>query len=166
MKTLLLIRHAKSSWDDPFQDDFNRPLNNRGLRDAPRMAKRLKEKDLHADLVLSSPAARALSTCTIMAEILNYAPTAVKTDRRLYHATDEEILRVVHGLHDNNDCVMIFSHNPGLTEFVNHICRRPITDNIPTCGIVCVRIPVDSWKDITWRQGELVFFDYPKLIDA
>lgn len=162
MKTLYLVRHAKSSWDDPFQDDFDRPLNDRGRRDAPRMAKRLKEREIYPDLLISSPAQRALSTCMLMAETAGYPATNIQTDRRLYHASDEQILKIVHEIHNNNDSVVLFSHNPGLTEFANRLVAEPITDNIPTCGVVCVELPVASWKDITWGQGALCFFDYPK----
>ena len=111
MKTLYLIRHAKSSWDDPFQNDFERPLNSRGRSDAPRMARRLKEKDIHPDLMLSSPAERALSTCKIMAEKMGYNLNNVHTDRRLYHASEEELLQVVRELNDSNDEVALFAHN-------------------------------------------------------
>lgn len=162
MKTLYLVRHAKSSWGDPFLDDFHRPLHERGLRDAPRMAMKLKERESHPDLVISSPAARALSTCMLMAEAVGYPASNIKTDRKLYHASDDEILRIVQNLHDNNDSVMIFSHNPGLTEFVNRLNKKPLTDNIPTCGVVCMTLPFSSWKDIQWGMSETVFFDFPK----
>lgn len=162
VKTLYLVRHAKSSWDDPFQDDLDRPLNARGRKDAPRMAKRLKEKGLHADLFIASPAERALSTCIIMAETMGYPSSSIRTDRKLYHASEEELLDVVHSLNNNNDEVMIFCHNPGLTEFVNRLNFVPFTDNIPTCGIVCMKLPVSSWKDVQWTKGKVHFFDYPK----
>ena len=162
MKTLYVIRHAKSSWDDPFQKDFDRPLNKRGKTDAPRMGKRLKEKELAPDLLLSSPAERALSTCLIIAEKIGYDPRNVHTDKRLYHASEDQLLSVVHGLNDANDEVMIFAHNPGLTDFVNKLSDEPVTNNIPTCGVVALKFPGGSWKTIAWKKGEMVFFDYPK----
>ena len=162
MKTLYLIRHAKSSWDDPFQNDFERPLNSRGRSDAPRMARRLKEKEVHPDLMLSSPAERAISTCKIMAGKIGYDINNVRTDRRLYHASEDELLQVVRELHDANDEVVIFAHNPGLTDFANRLYRRNFTDNIPTCGIVALKFDIASWKDATWGSGKVVFFDYPK----
>ena len=162
MKTLYLIRHAKSSWDDPWQDDFDRPLNKRGQSDAPRMGKRLKEKDIHPDLLISSPAERAFSTCVIIAKKIGYKGENIHTDRKLYHASEDQLLFVVHQLNDGNDEVMLFSHNPGLTYFVNRICNEPVTDNVPTCGVVAITFPVASWKKITWGKGEMVFFDYPK----
>ena len=87
MKTLYLIRHAKSSWDDPKLPDFERPLNTRGERDAPKMGKRLKEKDVHPQTMISSPAKRALTTCTKICEVLGCPSQIIKTNRRLYHAT-------------------------------------------------------------------------------
>jgi phosphohistidine phosphatase len=162
MKTLYIIRHAKSSWDDPFQDDFDRPLNKRGKKDAPRMGKRLKEMKIHADLLLSSPAERALSTCLLIAEKIGYALGNVHTDQRLYHAGEEQLLSVVHGFNDANDQIIIFGHNPGLTDFANRLSAEAVTDNIPTCGILALRFPVNSWKDVRWEKGKLLFFDFPR----
>jgi phosphohistidine phosphatase len=163
MKILYLIRHAKSSWEDPYQADLDRPLNNRGKRDAPRMGKRLKEREIHADLMLSSPAERALSTCKIMAEIIGYKKEKISTDRSLYHANDDQILSVIHNFNDKHQKVMIFGHNPGLTDFVNRLStEQEAIDNIPTCGVVAFKFPVESWKEVKWKKGELEFFDYPK----
>jgi phosphohistidine phosphatase len=161
MKTLIAIRHAKSSWDNPLLRDFDRPLNERGERDAPRMGKRLKEKRIVPDLMLSSPAKRALNTCERIADILQYSHEKIKTDRDLYHADEESILRVVKNLNDKHDCVLIFGHNPGLTDFVNRLTNSTI-DNIPTCGIVCCSLHVDSWKIVEWDNEKVDFFDYPK----
>ena len=162
MKTLYLIRHAKSSWDDPFQDDFDRPLSKRGLRDAPRMGKRLKEMALHPDLIITSPAERALSTCITIAEKIGYPLGNIHTDQRLYHAGEDQLLTIVHGFNDANDEIIIFGHNPGLTDFANQLSRELVTDNIPTCGVVALRFPVNSWKDVHWEKGEVLFFDFPK----
>ena len=163
MKTLYIIRHAKSSWDASNVDDFERPLNDRGKRDAPRMGKRLKEKEIHPELLLSSPAKRALSTAKKIAKVLNYAKDDIKTERNLYHADEETILSIIQGMKDKHNSVMIFSHNPGLTDFVNSLMTGEIDiDNIPTCGVVAFQLDVSSWKDVTWGSGKLLFFDYPK----
>jgi phosphohistidine phosphatase len=127
------------------------------------MGKRLKEKEIQPDLMLSSPAVRALSTCQAIAHILGYKQGSVQTDRRLYHATEDEILTVILKLNDKHDAVMIFSHNPGLTDFVNSFRNTPeVIDNIPTCGVVAFKLPIDSWKDVHWKTGDMEFFDYPK----
>jgi phosphohistidine phosphatase len=163
VKTLLVIRHAKSSWDASNVDDFERPLNDRGKRDAPRMGKRLKEKNIYPSLMMSSPAKRALSTAKKIAKVLKYPKDDIKTDRKLYHADEETMLEILRGIKDSHDVVMIFSHNPGLTEFVNSLMseEQPI-DNVPTCGVVAFEFVVDKWKDVEWGTGKMLFFDYPK----
>lgn len=158
---MIVIRHAKSSWDHPLLDDFKRPLNERGERDAPRMGKRLKEKRLIPDLLLSSPAKRALTTCEKIAEVLAYPAEKIKTNRDLYHAEDEEILQIVKKISDKHDVVLIFGHNPGLTDFVNRLTDARI-ENVPTCGIVACTLNIESWKGTQWGNGEVEFFDYPK----
>jgi phosphohistidine phosphatase len=164
MKTLYIIRHAKSSWADPLASDFERGLNDRGKRDAPRMGKRLKEKEINPDVMISSPAKRALSTARRVAEVINFSKSGLKTDSRLYHADEDTILSVVHDINDKHEVAMMFGHNPGLTEFVNAIAGEdPYINNVPTCGIVALSLPVDSWKNITWKSAKLLFFDYPKL---
>jgi phosphohistidine phosphatase len=163
VKTVYIIRHAKSSWNDPALDDFDRPLNDRGKRDAPRMGKRLKEKDINPDLMLSSPAKRAFSTARRIAKVLKYEKDAIKLDRRLYHADEEIILDVIQNVKDKHQVIMVFGHNPGLTDFVNSLQDEELDiDNIPTCGIVTFHLNVDSWKDVNWGKGKIVFFDYPK----
>ena len=163
MKTLFIIRHAKSSWDASNVDDFDRPLNERGKRDAPRMGKRFKEKDIHPDLMVSSPAKRALSTAKRIAEVLKYKKDDIKSDRRLYHADEEIILTVIRELKDNRDVVMLFGHNPGLTEFVNSLMDgSQDIDNIPTCGVVAFQFSIEHWAEIDWGKGKMLFFDYPK----
>lgn len=162
MKTLIVVRHAKSSWDDPELSDFKRPLNDRGERDAPKMAKRLKEKNFAINTVVSSPAVRALATCHVFVDVLGFPKKQVQEIRGLYHAGDEMILGVVKGLTDNNqDVAMLFGHNPGLTQFVNNLVDEDI-DNIPTTGIVCCKLKIERWRDAKWGCGEMEFFDWPK----
>ena len=164
MKTLYVVRHAKSSWDDAGKDDFDRPLNERGKRDAPRMGKRLKEKDIIPHLMLSSPAKRAISTCKRICEVLKYPEEKIKTDRELYHANEEEILEVVRQTDDKYSSLMIFGHNPGLTDFVNAMMddEAHAIDNLPTCAVVSFKINTDSWRKIQMGEAKFVFFDYPK----
>lgn len=161
MKTLIVVRHAKSSWDDPDLSDFDRPLNERGERDAPRMAKRLKEKEITIDAVVTSPAVRAITTCRVFTKVLGFPGEQIQANKELYHAGDEMILSVVKGLNDQHDVAMIFGHNPGLTEFVNNLLEEDI-DNVPTTGVVCCRLKVARWKDVKWGCGEMEFFDFPK----
>jgi len=155
------VRHAKSSWEDPLLDDFSRPLNERGKRDAPRMAKRLKEKRINPDLMVTSPARRALGTCKRMAEILDYNDDKIKMERALYHANQNQLLDVIKAIKDKHNSVVIFGHNPGLTEFVNALGKQHF-ENVPTCGVAAFQLSVDSWKDVAFGLGQLLFFDYPK----
>lgn len=163
MKTLYIIRHAKSSWADPIASDFERGLNDRGKRDAPKMGKRLKEKEIHPDVIISSPAKRALSTAKKISEVIKFEKHRINTEPKLYHAHEDTILSVVQGINDKHEIAMLFGHNPGLTDFVNSISGEEINiDNVPTCGIVAFSLPVESWKEVTWRSARLMFFDYPK----
>jgi phosphohistidine phosphatase len=164
MKTLYVIRHAKSSWDDTGLPDFDRPLNDRGKRDAPRMGKRLKEKSVHPDLMLSSPAKRTLSTCKRIAEVLGFPKEKIKTDKTLYHADEEDILSVIRTIRDQYNTVLIFGHNPGLTDFVNSLSRDEAMHipNVPTCGLVAFSFETDSWQRVDFGNGKFLLFDFPK----
>lgn len=161
MKTLYIIRHAKSSWDDLSLDDIDRPLNKRGERDAPRMGKRLKERHVVPDLLITSPANRALSTCKKIAKILDYPTDTIKVEPELYHAEEDQWLRIVHSLNNKHDTVMMFGHNPGLTDFVNKLTGEFIK-NIPTCGVAACSLAVDVWNEVGWKKATLEFLDFPK----
>ncbi len=166
MKTLYIVRHAKSSWSDPLADDFDRPLNERGKRDAPKMGKRLKEKGILPSLMITSPAKRARSTARRIAEEVKYKKDEIKEERKLYHAEEDVILDVIQKIKDKHNIVMLFGHNPGLTNFVNSLQDKEVDiDNVPTCGIVAFQLNIDSWSEISWGKGTMVFFDYPKRLD-
>ncbi len=160
-KFLYLIRHAKSSWDNPSLTDFERPLNKRGKRDAPEMGKRLAQRQVIADLMLSSPANRALTTCRHIAKEIDYPEEAIEEDEEIYHAGPSTLLKVVREIDDTWRTVLMFGHNPGFTDFANALNNTGI-DNIPTCGIVLCRFEIDSWSEVQFGSGEEVFFDYPK----
>jgi phosphohistidine phosphatase len=163
MKTLYIVRHAKSSWDDSELSDFERPLNERGKRDAPDMGERLHERGLKPDGVISSPARRAFSTAKRICKVLGFNKEKIRTDRRLYHADDEMMLSVLREVKSDLNVVMFFGHNPGLTDFVNSVAGEEMNiDNVPTCGVVAFSFEVNSWSDVNWGTGKLLFFDYPK----
>src|SRR6266545_5000769 len=132
MKTLFLIRHAKSSWDDTALPDKDRPLGDRGRRDAPKMGKRLAKRDVKPDLILSSPARRATATAEIIAKKLDYKLKDIVVDDRLYAGAVHSLLNVIHGLGDKPERVMLFGHNPELTEFAHRLSGE-IT-HMPTCA--------------------------------
>lgn len=161
LKTLYIIRHAKSSWDDPSLDDFSRPLNGRGEKDAPRMGKRLKERGVIPDLLLSSPATRAIKTCKAIAKVLEYPKERIVEEKKMYHANEATILSILSNIKDAHDVVLIFGHNPGLTEFANVLLNQNIM-NVPTAGVVAGKLNIESWKSIKPGCGEMLFFDFPK----
>ncbi|GIV36116.1 MAG: phosphohistidine phosphatase SixA [Cyclobacteriaceae bacterium] len=161
MKTLYLVRHAKSSWDSPTLRDFDRPLSERGKTDAPRMGQRLHKRGVAPELILSSPARRARSTARKIAREINYDLYQIQFADNLYHATPDTILQILSRLPDSFQSVMVVGHNPELTDFVNEYMGVRI-DNVPTCGVVAARFKVQSWKELSSVAGELIFFDYPK----
>ncbi|MFL5787905.1 MAG: SixA phosphatase family protein [Flavisolibacter sp.] len=161
MKTLLLIRHAKSSWDVPGQNDFDRPLNDRGKEDAPQMAKRLKDKKIKPDLFISSPAKRAFRTARYFAEEYDIKKEDIKVDDDLYLATTAAFSKVIENLNNKYDTVVLFSHNPGITQLANSLTGVRI-DNMPTCGIFAVKADTRDWLDFDTVEKKFMFFDYPK----
>lgn len=161
MKTLYLIRHAKSSWDNPALPDVDRPLNKRGVNDAPLMGRRLKQRNILPDLLLTSPAVRARATCHAIADEIGFPKHKIATDKNLYHAGETDILQILQRLDNKHAQVMIFGHNPGLTEFANLLANARI-DNIPTCGIVACSLDVQTWNETDTGKGSVIFFDYPK----
>jgi phosphohistidine phosphatase len=129
LKTLILIRHAKSSWDDPGLSDFERPLNDRGKKDAPAMADRLYERGIRIDAFITSPARRARKTAEQFAKTYKKAKDALILKTELYMAGDEAFNDVISKINDDADCIAVFSHNPGITDFANSLSDARI-DNI------------------------------------
>lgn len=162
-KTLLVIRHAKSSWDIGTLNDFERPLNERGKRDAPEMAKRLKEKNILIDAFVSSPAKRAKKTSEYFIHEYGRNKEDIIFISKLYHAPATVFFEVATSLQENLKTVAIFSHNPGITDFVNQLTETIRLDNMPTCGIFAVQFN-GSWKDFNKATKNFLFFDYPKNV--
>ena len=161
MKQLILVRHAKSDWDDPSLDDFDRPLNGRGKRDAPLMAERLRDKDVRIDAFISSPAKRAKKTACIFAEAYKKKKDDILFRDELYGAGERVFFDVINKASNDHKCIAIFSHNPGITDFANLLTDTRI-DNIPTCGVFAINVDCKKWKDFAEAKKEFWFFDYPK----
>ncbi|MDD2838414.1 MAG: histidine phosphatase family protein [Sulfuricurvum sp.] len=161
MKTLYLIRHAKSDWSDESLSDFDRPLNKRGTKDVPLMGSKLSDKGIRPDLILSSPALRAKTTAEAFAEALSYPPESIRFEYELYACDVETILSLIRGISDSIDILFVFGHNPEFTECANLITGGDI-DNIPTCGVVEMRLKHDNWESIGENSAELRSFDFPK----
>jgi phosphohistidine phosphatase len=161
LKTIFIIRHAKSD-QSFFGNDFERPLNERGRSDAPVMAKRLLDKKYRFDALVSSPATRAKQTAAFFAEGLNMSPGGIILVSALYHAPSEVFYETVSGLPDDLNTVALFSHNPGITHFVNSLNSGAKIDNMPTCGIFAVSAGIKEWNGFARAKKEFLFFDYPK----
>lgn len=161
MKRLYLVRHAKSSWNHPDLDDIDRPLNKRGKRDAPFMGQRLKKHGICPDLIISSPAKRALKTAKIIAEEIGYPKKRISVHKSLYLQGTKAILKVIQHIDDAHESAMLFGHNPDFTELAEQLSDYQV-DNIPTCGIFCIDFNVDSWQGVDEAKAVFAFFDYPK----
>ena len=157
---LFLIRHAKSSRDDPALPDKERPLNDRGMRDAPRMGERLAEQDVKPDLILSSPAVRALATAEIIAKKLDYKVKDIVVDKRLYASAPDDLLAVIHELGDKPQRVMLFGHNPELTELAHRLSSKII--DMPTCAVAEFSFDTKSWSNIGKQEPAKVTLHHPK----
>jgi phosphohistidine phosphatase len=166
MRRLTLVRHAKSDWSQAGQPDWDRPLNARGLKDAPDMGRRLRERKLKPDLFLTSPAVRALSTATLIARELGLDASRVHQDERLYHAAPNTILAVIRDRGANARHIMVVGHNPGLTEFADQMSTDRRIDHMPTCAVVTLSVDVRQWTDLDWSVGEEVDLDYPRNTDG
>ena len=161
MKKLFIVRHAKSSWDHPELDDYDRPLNKRGKRNAPEMGQRLANRKVKPDAMVTSPAKRAAATARRIAEQISFPVSDIQKEAMLYHGSVTNMINVIQATSDAVDSLMIFGHNPGLTDLANRLSGSDIY-NIPTCGIVEIEFSVAHWKEIELSTGKLVTFDFPK----
>jgi phosphohistidine phosphatase len=160
MKTLYLVRHAKSSWSVPGLSDRDRPLNDRGLRDAPKMGKRLAKLDAKPDVILSSPARRALETARLIAGKLDLRLEDIRVDDRLYAAEADDLLRVIRELDDKAKSAMLVGHNPEMTELAQRLSDRIIC--MPTCAIAVFAFDTTSWPSAGKEKPARVEFYTPK----
>ncbi len=161
MKRLTLLRHAKSSWDDVTLDDFDRPLAPRGRRSAPEMGRRLRAREEVPDLVLSSPAKRAITTARMACREMGYPESRIIEDRGLFHASANRIFEMVSSLETLAAHLMIVGHNPGFTDFANALGDARI-DNLVTAGLFVVEFEIDDWGDLKAGDGRFVYYDYPR----
>lgn len=161
MKILYLARHAKSSWKYPQLDDFERPLNKRGHKNAPFMGGVLKKRGVLPDLILSSPANRAAMTARIIAAEIDYPLEGVIYAESMYGAGERGMIGIIKQMGDEISKLMLVGHNPGMTSLANTLGNDPVS-NIPTSGIYCVHLDIPSWEMIRDRCGTTEFFVFPK----
>jgi phosphohistidine phosphatase len=163
VKQLILFRHAKSSWSDSSQPDIERPLSERGERDAPRMGGRLRARQARPELLLTSPAIRAARTAHLLARSMGYSRELIRSQESLYLATPDEILDVIAAQDNDVDCLLVIGHNPGLTELTNRLLPDLALDNLPTSGAVAIVCGAASvWAAFRTAACRLSYYDYPK----
>lgn len=161
MKTLFLIRHAKSSWSSPELSDIDRPLNERGKNDAPLIGNVLKNNSVSPDIIFSSPAVRVLTTAKIIAKIVAYPTKKIIIKPEIYEASVSDLLRIINSIDNNYNNVMIFGHNPGLSYLSNYFCNN-FRNNLPTCSVVQLQFEINNWIEVTENSASLIKFEYPK----
>ena len=160
MKTLLIIRHAKSDWNSADVIDFDRTLNARGLKDAPIMAELISTKIEKVDKIISSPAVRAWTTAKIFAKTFNYDEKNIETDYGFYDRGAKYIKNILIAQKNENDVIMFFGHNPTVSSLVTFFTGETIGE-MPTCGVVCIDFETDNWQDIDQINGKIRFFERP-----
>ena len=156
-----MVRHAKSSWENFGVPDFDRPLNDRGKQDGPAMALRLLEKEIPIDAFISSPAKRAKKTASLFAAEYKVRKEDIILVPELYHASSETFFQVIANAPPDAKHIAVFSHNPGITDFVNYLTDVKI-DNMPTCSVFAVKTEIENWASFKEVKKEFWFFDYPK----
>jgi phosphohistidine phosphatase len=162
MKTLLLLRHAKSDWDDASLRDFDRPLAPRGERDAPRIGKAFGKRGPAPDLVISSPAARAKATIRAVMKAANLNLEA-KFEESMYGASAAELLKLIRRLPDESSCALLVGHNPGFGDLLNQLTGSH--ERMPTAALACIEFQLDHWEDVEDGKGSLIWLLTPKQLD-
>jgi len=161
MKTIYLLRHAKSSWDNPKLDDFERPLNKRGHFDAPLMGNIMEKLNIFPDLIISSPAIRASMTSRFVADAINYPLNKIQYDENIYEAGQNQLLEIIYAVDDSVEKLMLVGHNPSFTYFAHYLAKFDV-NNIPTCGLFCAELNISSWTKIKKKCGTVLYYKYPK----
>ena len=163
MKTLYLVRHAKSSWDHPELSDFERPLMKKGIRKSKPVIEYLQKKRISPDLFISSPAVRAIETARIFARGLGYSEEKIQINRKIYDGHYDHILDIIYGTSNNIDSLMLFGHNPTISNLGN-LFVHPGIDYMPTSAVVGISFATDQWEDVPNAKSRLLFILTPKKL--
>ncbi|SEB08617.1 SixA phosphatase family protein [Pedobacter hartonius] len=163
-KQLIVVRHGKSDQGEYGMSDFDRTLNHRGNKNAHEMAERIIQKGIVPELIVSSPAKRALTTARHYADVLKVPYGDIQLEPTVYEANTTALLRVINRLHNDYDRIALFGHNPGFTELVNYLADAKIY-NLPTAGVVVIDFPFDDWSMVSQHTGNVLLFDSPKNAD-
>lgn len=163
MKTVYIVRHAKSSWDFPHLSDHERPLLEKGKKRTRLINDFLIKNKISADLIVSSHAVRAHETAKIIARAIDYPQDAIRIDRMIYHSNADRLIDQFYDLSNDFESVMLVGHNPTLTNFANHYLEEKI-EWLPTSGVVCIEFDTDKWEDISMAKYRTIFTVYPKML--
>jgi len=161
MKTLVLIRHAKSDWNDSSLSDFDRPLNSRGIRDAPLMAEVIDNLGIKPDFIISSAANRARTTARIFAIHFDLSDSRILEDPAIYRGNYKDYINFIIDTDNHHDNILLFGHNPEISVTASHLLEN-FYDHVPTCGCICIDFDIDDWAHIESGKSKLRFFEYPK----
>ena len=161
MKTLYLLRHAKSSWSFDELSDQERPLNDRGRDDAPVMGQALAKRHICPDVIVSSPAVRAMSTAVLVAREMQYPHDKIVVEPGIYGADVNDLLAIIKGLPDGAGTVLLVGHNPTITETANVLSPSSLNE-MPTAAVVCLRFTCEHWAEVNKANAEFYFYDYPR----
>jgi phosphohistidine phosphatase len=164
MKTLFLVRHAKSGKDDPTLRDRDRPLDERGLQDAPKMGQRLAERGVKPEVLISSPARRALNTAQHFADALGLPRAAIVVDERLYESSAELLLAIIRSTPDRHRSVMLFGHNPEISDLAHRLAPEVV--QMPTCAVLECGYDLSSWTELGGHPPLRSRLDTPKAADT
>ena len=159
MKKLIIIRHAKSDWEDISLDDFDRPLNDRGLSDAQLMGRFLNDKALNPDLIMCSPSLRTTKTAELIA-IETGHEKIISRNQYIYEAYVNTLQDIVSFIEDTNDTVFLIGHNPGVSALAYMLCG--LKESVPTCATIEIDFDCDSWMEASKENSTLISYDFPK----
>lgn len=164
MKTLTIVRHGKSSWEDAGIQDFERPLLPVGKKRTQRMAEFLVKRAVVPDLIVSSHAVRAFETASLMAAVFDYPRHRIQVESAVYHHGMEGLWSLVFSLPDDKHEVMVVGHNPGLTQFVNGLLEHPI-DYLPTSAVASFTFFTDHWNEVMLADKKVNFLTFPNHLE-
>jgi len=163
MKQLTLVRHAKSSWDLPEMEDYYRPLNPRGVKNAYTIGDELAIRGVFPDVVITSPAVRAMNTAIILSRKLDFPLERMEANANMYEASVTDVMKIMSSINDSVSHAMLVGHNPTLTMLINRLQKKPL-DNLPTCGVYHLELDISSWSEIYDAKGKVQFALFPKQL--
>lgn len=160
MKNLILVRHAKSSWNNAQLSDFDRPLNDRGNEDKRTMGTRLKARNEGVELILSSSSKRTTQTSIALAKAINYPTEAIQFQEEIYHASVATMMQHINAVSNTIDTLMLVGHNPGISLLCDYLCGSYL--DFPTLGMAKITFETNNWEEVFGDTGSLIWMDYPK----